>query len=28
VAWERKGHMCVVSANGLGGPQLVELITS
>jgi hypothetical protein len=27
VAWERKGHMCVVSANGLRGRGLVELIT-
>jgi hypothetical protein len=28
VAWERKGHMCVVSADGLSGRRLVELITS
>ena len=27
VAWDRKGHMCVVSANGLGGRGLVQLIT-
>ena len=27
VAWERKGHMCVVSADGLRGRGLVELIT-
>jgi hypothetical protein len=27
VAWERKGHMCVVSASGLDGRRLVELIT-
>jgi hypothetical protein len=27
VAWERKGHMCVVSASGLDGRALVELIT-
>jgi hypothetical protein len=27
VAWERKGHMCVVSANGLDDRRLVELIT-
>jgi hypothetical protein len=27
VAWDRKGHMCVVSANGLHGRGLVELIT-
>jgi anti-sigma factor RsiW len=27
VAWERKGHMCVVSASGLRGRGLVELIT-
>ena len=27
VAWERKGHMCVVSAEGLGGRRLVDLIT-
>ena len=28
VAWERKGHMCVVSASGLSGRALVRLITS
>lgn len=27
VAWERKGHMCVVSASGLRRRPLVELIT-
>jgi hypothetical protein len=27
VAWERKGHMCVVSASGLSGRRLVDLIT-
>jgi anti-sigma factor RsiW len=27
VAWEREGHMCVVSANGLRSRPLVELIT-
>jgi hypothetical protein len=27
VAWERHGHMCVVSASGLDGRRLVELIT-
>ena len=27
VAWERKGHMCVVSAAGLDSGPLVELIT-
>jgi hypothetical protein len=27
VAWERHGHMCVVSANGLGGRPLVRLIS-
>jgi anti-sigma factor RsiW len=27
VAWERKGHMCVVSASGLNGRGLVRLIT-
>jgi hypothetical protein len=27
VAWERKGHMCVVSADGLRGRRLVQLIT-
>ena len=27
LAWNRKGHMCVVSANGVGGRGLVELIT-
>jgi len=28
VAWERKGHMCVVSASGVGSRALVKLITS
>jgi hypothetical protein len=28
IAWDRKGHMCVVSADDLSGPKLVELITS
>jgi anti-sigma factor RsiW len=27
VAWERQGHMCVVSASGLSGGRLVRLIT-
>ena len=27
VAWERKGHMCVVSATGLDSRPLVDLIT-
>jgi hypothetical protein len=27
VAWERKGHMCVVSASGLSSRRLVDLIT-
>lgn len=27
VAWERSGHMCVVSASGLEGSRLVDLIT-
>lgn len=27
VAWERQGHMCVVSASGLKGRRLVALIT-
>jgi hypothetical protein len=27
VAWERKGHMCVVSASGVGGRTLVRMIT-
>jgi hypothetical protein len=27
VAWERKGHMCVVSASGLDSGPLVDLIT-
>ena len=27
VAWERKGHMCVVSASGLDSRPLVDLIT-
>jgi hypothetical protein len=27
VAWDRKGHMCVVSANGVRSRGLVELIT-
>jgi hypothetical protein len=28
VAWEREGHMCVVSASGLGSRALVSMITS
>jgi hypothetical protein len=28
VAWEREGHMCVVSASGLDGRALVRMITS
>jgi hypothetical protein len=28
VAWERKGHMCVVSASGLGSRTLIRMITS
>jgi hypothetical protein len=28
VAWERKGHMCVVSASGLGSRSLIRMITS
>jgi hypothetical protein len=28
IAWDRKGHMCVVSVDGLSDRKLVELITS
>src|SRR5207248_5431905 len=28
VAWEREGHMCVVSASGVGSRTLIRMITS